>query len=215
MIFIVKLLKDLLAWTLKHGHFLIMGGIHLVEPVEGSPTSPEAITTATSDDVQVMPSTPLVERTNADAEKGPKLKPKEGRVTILTLEMLEELVKDPEFEIQVTEDEIAHRSKGDALSKIIFILQSSWFITHCIARHIQGLDFTQLELTTLALASLNGITFILWWDKPLGAQTLVQVHLKRKLTDVERKVERVSNSFFVGASILTRNCSEVNLSGRS
>jgi len=36
----------------------------------------------------------------------------------------------------------------------------------------------QLELTTLALASLNGITF-LWWDKPLGAQDIVRVRLKR------------------------------------
>ena len=47
----------------------------------------------------------------------------------------------------------------------------------CLARRIQGLDISQLELATLALASLSGIPVILWWDKPLGA-------LKRKLTDV-------------------------------
>ena len=26
------MLRGLLAWSLKHGHFLIMGGFHLVEP---------------------------------------------------------------------------------------------------------------------------------------------------------------------------------------
>jgi len=114
------------------------------------------------------------------------LETKEGRVTIVTLEMLEILVKDPEFEIDVTEEEITHTSKGDGLSKIIFALQSTWFILQCVGRWVQGLNLTQLELTTLAMASLNGITFALWWDKPLGAQTLVRVHLKRKLTDVER-----------------------------
>ena len=172
-----------------------MGGFHLVEPVEGNSISPEA-------DVQLMASTPLVDGTNPDAEKGRNMpKPEEGRVTILTLEMLEELAKDPEFEIQVTEDEIMDKSKGDALSKIIFILQSSWFIMQCAARHMQGLSFTQLELTTLALASLNGITFILWWDKPLGAQLPVRVYLKRKLRDVERKVEGVSDCV-AGTSIL-------------
>jgi len=188
--FIVRLLKGPPAWTLKHGHYVIMGGIHLVEPFES--TSPEATTEAASDVANVQPtSTPQVEGTNADVEKERASKPKEGRVTILTLEMLEELAEDPEFEIQVTEEEIMDRSKRDALSKFIFILQCSWFIVQCIARRVQGLSLTQLELTTLAVASLNGITFILWWDKPLGANTPVRVYV-RKLTDVERNVEGVS-----------------------
>jgi len=223
----MRLLRGLPAWTLKHGHFLIMGGFHLVELVEANSTLPEAtpvpeqVEAPSEDDVvNVQPtSTPSAEGTKADAEKGPappRNKPEleEGRVTILTLEMLRELVKDPEFKIRITEDEITYRSKGDALSKIVFILQSTWFITQCIARCVQGLDFTQLELTTLALASLNGITFLLWWDKPLGAQAHVRVYMKRKLTDAERNIEGVSD-FFVDASILTSNCSEVNLAGRS
>ena len=83
---------------------------------------------------------------------------KKGRVTILTLEMLRELVKDPSFKIRITENEISDRSKGDRLAKFIFIVQTPWFITQCIAHYVQGLDSTQLELTTLAMASLNGIT---------------------------------------------------------
>ena len=136
--------------------------------------------------VQPTASIPLVSGTHV--EKGPVTK---GRVTILTLEMLRELVKDEEFEIRLTEDEISDRSKGDGLSKLIFVLQSSWFIMQCIARHIQGLDLTQLELTTLAMASLNAITILLWWKKPLGAQAIVHVYLPRTLTRKERNETRV------------------------
>jgi len=213
------MLRGLLAWSLKHGHFLIMGGFHLVEP--GTSIAPGTEQLEVPPD-SVQPTVTASGKGNgADTEKGhvscntPKLE--EGRVTILTLEMLEELVKDPGFEIQVTEDEITDRSKGDAVSKIIFILQSSWFIVQCIGRCIQGLSLTHLELSTLALASLNGMTFILWWDKPLGAQTPVRVYLKRQLTNAERNVEGVSG-FFAAVSIpsLTlSNRSEVNLSDRS
>jgi len=172
-----------------------MGGFHLVEPVGEMPTGQQQ---ARSD---VQASMSQVEGTETDAEGGyarsgnaPELG---GRVTILTLEMLRELVKDTEFRIQITELEIADRSKGGALSKVIFILQSSWFILQCIGRLVQGLSVTQLELTTLALASLNGITFILWWDKPLDVRAPVRVYMKRKLTDAERAAERVSVLFSV------------------
>src|SRR5258705_6867830 len=154
-----------------------MGGFHLVEPVEGN-------------------STPNV---------GVGNKP-EGRVTILTLEMLRELVDSPDFEIRMTETEVTDKSKGDALSKLIFTLQSSWFICQCVARRVQGLPLTQLELTTLALASLNGITLILWLDKPLGVEAPVRVYLKHKLTDAERGAGEVSDLFQICSqvAILTR-----------
>jgi len=158
-----------------------MGGSHLVEPVEEGSSRKYPI---------------HIDASNADAEKVASSE-EDGRVTILTLEILRELVKDPEFKIRMTEDAITDKSKGDALSKSIFILQTSWFIIQCIARRVQGLNLTQLELTTLALASLNGITFILWWHKPLGVQAPVRMYLKRKLTNVERNTE-VSGFFSDG-----------------
>ena len=36
---------------------------------------------------------------------------------------------------------------------------------------------------------------MLWWDKPLGARTLVRVFLKHKLIDAERKGKGVSYLF--------------------
>ena len=174
---------------MRHGQFLIMGGIHLVEPLEATRLE------TGSGNVHPTASTPLIAETPG-VENGPVplvTRKEKGRVTVLTLEMLRELVKDPSFEIQITEEEISDRSKGDGLAKLIFILQSSWFITQCIARHIQGLALTQLELTTLAMASLNGITCILWWHKPLNARAVVHVYLNRQLTDEERDdVQEVS-----------------------
>ena len=149
----------------------------------------------------------------ADVEKGaaPLMAEMEkGRITILTLEMLRELVKDPLFEIQITQDEISDKSNG--LSITTLVLQSSWFIIQCIARHVQGLDLTQLELATLAVASLNGITCLLWWSKPLGARAIVHVYLTRRLTDKERNVEDVSFFFTIQSFIFTSShCSDMNL----
>ncbi|KAF8659470.1 hypothetical protein AX16_001837 [Volvariella volvacea WC 439] len=64
--------------------------------------------------------------------------------------------------------EIEDRGKGDVLSKAIVILQTSWFVVQCIARRVEGLYLTELELVTLAFAALNTMTYILWWDKPLN-----------------------------------------------
>ena len=177
-----------------------MGGFHLVEPPEDKSTSE---TKPNTDNGIVVINTD-VEQGQKPSEKAPEPMPGKERVTILTLEMLKELVQDREFKIEIPEDEITGRSKGDALSKLIFALQTSWFIVQCIARRIQGLDMTQLELTTLALASLNAITFALWWDKPLGAQIVVRKHLKRKLTKKECP-ERVVRIIFIFSMFLFFN----------
>ena len=93
---------------------------------------------------------------------------------------------------EITVAEIEDRSKGDALWKIIAIVQTSWFILQCIARGQQQLALTELELITLALASLNAATFAIWWHKPLGVREPVKVYLKTEARIVEDKAEQVS-----------------------
>ncbi|PBK58900.1 hypothetical protein ARMSODRAFT_899955, partial [Armillaria solidipes] len=63
---------------------------------------------------------------------------------------------------------IEDKSKGDALSKAISILQISWFIAQCVGRVIQHLPITLLELTAVAFAGISVITYCLWWYKPLN-----------------------------------------------
>ncbi|KAF8656122.1 hypothetical protein AX16_002760 [Volvariella volvacea WC 439] len=80
----------------------------------------------------------------------------------------EEWMKDIRMPI-VSEEEILDKAKGDLLSKLLAVLQTSWFVLQCITRHAQGLVITELELVTLAFATLNVITYFLWWNKPLNA----------------------------------------------
>jgi len=49
----------------------------------------------------------------------------------------------------------------------------------CIARGVQGLPITELELVTVAFATLNLVIYTLWWDKPLNVQRGVRVYKKR------------------------------------
>ncbi|KAF8649498.1 hypothetical protein AX16_005767 [Volvariella volvacea WC 439] len=72
--------------------------------------------------------------------------------------------------LEIPEEEIKDKAKGDPLSKALAVVQTTWFIVQCIARQTQGLVVTELELVTLAFAALNAITYFLWWHKPLNAQ---------------------------------------------
>jgi len=76
----------------------------------------------------------------------------------------------------ITEAEIEDRSKGDALSKGIAILQLLWFVVQLVARYPQKLPTTLLEIDTLAVAALSCISYCMWWKKPkdVGLPHLVQ-----------------------------------------
>ena len=77
----------------------------------------------------------------------------------------------------ITKEEIADRSKGDYLSKTIVLFQTTWFVGQCIARGAYGLSVTELEVVTIAFASLTGVIYYLWWDKPLDVRCSIPVHL--------------------------------------
>jgi hypothetical protein len=80
---------------------------------------------------------------------------------------------------RISKAEIEDRSKGDAISKGLVIVQTGWFVTQCVARKIQGLPITELELVTVAFAALNFAIYVLWWHKPLNVQRGVRVYKKR------------------------------------
>ncbi|TFK69571.1 hypothetical protein BDN72DRAFT_607826 [Pluteus cervinus] len=82
-----------------------------------------------------------------------------------------ELLRDGHLdfeEINLTEKEIQDKSKGDILSKALVAFQTTWFVFECLARLQQGLPLIELEAVTLAFATLNIITYGLWWYKPLN-----------------------------------------------
>ncbi|TFK68038.1 hypothetical protein BDN72DRAFT_731823, partial [Pluteus cervinus] len=73
-------------------------------------------------------------------------------------------------DLRIPEAALRDRSKGDALSKGLLTLQTSWFVIQCLARLVQGLLITELEVVTLAFAALNLMTYLLWWSKPLNVR---------------------------------------------
>ncbi|KAJ7910778.1 hypothetical protein B0H13DRAFT_2485055 [Mycena leptocephala] len=73
-----------------------------------------------------------------------------------------------------TED-IMDKSKGDALSKGLAMVQGLWFTTQCLARVHQHLAVTELEVATLAFAVVNIFIWWLWWNKPLDVQRQIVV----------------------------------------
>jgi hypothetical protein len=83
-------------------------------------------------------------------------------------------------EIDITQKEIQDRSRGDVLSKGLVVIQMGWFILQCIGRSEEHLPITEIELVTLAFATLNFITYGLWWDKPLGVQCPYRIVRKGK-----------------------------------
>ncbi len=79
---------------------------------------------------------------------------------------------DPDISpiLSVTKEELMDKSKGDALSKSISLLQTTWFVVQYFSRRTLSLPTTPLETATLAFALLNFCNYILWWHKPLDVQ---------------------------------------------
>ncbi|KAK0219428.1 hypothetical protein EDD85DRAFT_346767 [Armillaria nabsnona] len=72
--------------------------------------------------------------------------------------------------LSITKEDLMDKSKGDALSKSISLLQTTWFVVQYFSRITLSLPTTPLETATLAFALLNFCNYILWWHKPLNVQ---------------------------------------------
>ncbi|KAJ7016916.1 hypothetical protein C8F04DRAFT_980441, partial [Mycena alexandri] len=72
---------------------------------------------------------------------------------------------------------IMDRSKGDALSKGVALIQTPglWFIVQCLARVSQQLPIIELEFATLAFAVVNIFIWLLWWHKLLDVQCPIPI----------------------------------------
>ena len=98
----------------------------------------------------------------------------------ITPSELDELLKNGE--IKITEEEIQSKGKGkdNALLKAAILIQTTWFILQCIARTVESLPITELELVTLGFAALNFVTYVVWWNKPLNVECALRIYRKGK-----------------------------------
>ena len=113
-------------------------------------------------------------------------------VQVLEVKDLEKLSEAGKIEWPtVTKEEIEDRSKGDYLSKTIVLFQTTWFVVQCIARAAYSLTVTELEVVTVAFASLTGVMYYFWWDKPLDVRCSIPVHLlDGRLRKIEGSIDK-------------------------
>ncbi|KIM25493.1 hypothetical protein M408DRAFT_26051 [Serendipita vermifera MAFF 305830] len=156
------------GWTRTHGFFMVMGGFHLFR----LPTGASFI--------------PLPHESSKPSEfvvaSGRHLRQDEVPVCPLKFE---------DFSIDVleiivpTETELKDRGKSDALTKLIVLVQTLWFIVQCIARGTQHLPLTELEVVTLAYAMLNLFIYGFWWDKPRNVECPIRLYKASTTTHKE------------------------------
>ncbi|KAF9463615.1 hypothetical protein BDZ94DRAFT_1258701 [Collybia nuda] len=77
---------------------------------------------------------------------------------------------NPNSIMSIRDYQIHDRSKGDEITKGLALLQTGWFMAQCIARRVESLPLTELELVTIAFSSLNFVIYAVWWDKPLDVR---------------------------------------------
>ncbi|KAJ6031111.1 hypothetical protein N7540_001843 [Penicillium herquei] len=68
----------------------------------------------------------------------------------------------------ISTDEIQDRSKADSLLRAITIIQILWLCVQTIARWVEGLAVTQLEIGTVAFAICAVLMYYVCWAKPKG-----------------------------------------------
>jgi hypothetical protein len=96
--------------------------------------------------------------------------------------------------MDIDHDKIQDQSKGDEISKGIAMLQTLWFMIQCIAWAHQHLPLTELEIVTLAFASLNVVIRVIWWNKPLDVR--YPINIGPKVKSSVRRVEGISVSMW-------------------
>ena len=92
-----------------------------------------------------------------------------------------------------TEAEIKDRGKSDWLAKSLVLLQTSWFVMQCIARAVERLPVTHLEIVTLAYAAMNFVIYVFWWNKPLNVNRPVRVFRKSSVEETISEARRLAS----------------------
>ena len=166
----IILSKSLLErrWSKTHGFFIVMGGFHLFEH--------RSIKTSNNDEFKLhdndIPLRPLAARDLY------------GNITHRSIRADIDFTS---FTVP-TEEEIKDKGKSDWLAKSLVLIQTSWFVMQCIARAIEHLPVTHLEIVTLAYAAMNFVIYIFWWNKPLNINRPVRVFRKFKPNVTQHQV---------------------------
>ena len=89
------------------------------------------------------------------------------------------LIQEDAIEIPtIEENDIDDRSKANWVTKSIALIQVSWFLLQLLARAIQGLTVTTLELYTLSIVVCAVVIYAYYWHRPFDVQRPVVLQAK-------------------------------------
>lgn len=78
---------------------------------------------------------------------------------------------------EIGQKKIEVKSKADQLAKLIACLQVGWMVVQAIAREVQGLPVTLIELNTIAHVICAFVMYGLWWKKPQDVKEPLEIAL--------------------------------------
>ncbi|KAJ9605919.1 hypothetical protein H2200_009768 [Cladophialophora chaetospira] len=84
----------------------------------------------------------------------------------------------------ITRREIWDKSKQDTFTKVVTAFQIGYLIVQCVARAIQGLAITALELNALAIVVCSLMTSSFWLHKPADVQIPIHIHCSHTLAEI-------------------------------
>ncbi len=67
------------------------------------------------------------------------------------------------------------KSKSDGLVKSIAAVQAVCLAVQCIARTVQGLEATPLEISTIAYIPISLLSYGFWWCEPFNVRYPIAV----------------------------------------
>ncbi|KAF7955128.1 uncharacterized protein EAE97_000387 [Botrytis byssoidea] len=100
-----------------------------------------------------------------------------------------EWIKGPVISTQFVLDknEIDDRNKQGILLRVSTIVQVLWFLMNCIARKLQHLTITTLELTTIGFIITTIGVFIFWFDKPADVETRRIINVSFTISEIHAR----------------------------
>lgn len=117
-----------------------------------------------------------------------QLKDSKDRFPINARQQQELIEKEIMDKPDLTSKEIWDKSKADKFAKLLACLQIGWLSTQCVARAIQGLPISLLELGTVGFAIPSLATFGLWFNKPNNIDTPNVVRIDLTLLELLEKL---------------------------
>ncbi|KAL5387546.1 hypothetical protein PMIN02_008081 [Paraphaeosphaeria minitans] len=85
---------------------------------------------------------------------------------------------------KITKKEVWDKSKQDTFTKLVTAFQGGYLIIQCIARVIQGLAITTLELSAVAIVVCSLMFSYAWLHKPADVQTPVHLTSSHTLKEM-------------------------------